>query len=256
MAAGVRAEASRVSSRPRRKSSTRRRDAGTALQVAGVALWPWVELARRTDLSIDQICDEAGVSVTELRDPDARFNQAAADSVAALLFRHVGGHAALAAALTIEAGHFTLFELLARTAPTVADALAQGCRFFSLIHSEVSLRCDVLPTGDHALHMVSPPTYTFHPGYTELTFAAWMLGIRRETERPDIAPVSVWFRHSAPAEPVDMSLYERVFGPSICFDMPEDRMDFALEVAALPLVRENSEVHAAAIDAAVNIEKD
>jgi hypothetical protein len=218
-------------------------------------LWPWVELARRTDLSIDRLTEEAGVTVAELRDPDARFDQDVADRVAAVLFQHIGGHAALAAALTIEAGHFTLFELLARTAPTVADALEQGCRFFSLIHSVVSLSYDALPNGNHVLRLVSPPTYMFHHGYTELTFAAWMLGMRRETARPDLAPVAVWFRHAAPQAPVDRTLYERVLGPSIRFEMPEDRMEFGSDVAAMPLVRENSEVHAAAIDAAVNIAK-
>jgi Arabinose-binding domain of AraC transcription regulator, N-term len=217
--------------------------------VASFALWPWVVLSGKRDLSIERLAQLADVSVAELRDPGARFSQVIANRVAELAFQSAGSGAAMEAALTVEPGHFALIELLARTAPNVSEAMKLVCRFFPLIQDDVTLEYEARP--DKALRMkLVPPEYAVHHGYIELTFAVLLLAIRRETERPEAQPLEVWFAHRAP---VDRRSFETVFGPNVRFDMPEHHMSLHRKVAMLPLARKNSDVNQAAIRAASDL---
>jgi hypothetical protein len=206
-----------------------------------------VELARRHGLPIEQLAELAGVRVADLRDPGVRFTQPAANRIADLVCERVGPDAGIKAAEMVEAGHFALFELLARTAPNVGHALAEGSRFFSLIHADVRCVHRVEPDGSHQVRLVLAPDLALHHGFTELTFAIWITSIRRETEQPTVEPCEVWFRHPAPA---DRAAYDRILGPHIEFGMPEDQIRFPAAVASLPLTRKNPTVHAAALQAA------
>jgi hypothetical protein len=214
---------------------------------ASIGLWPWVELGRRNGIPIERLAEVSGVRVAELRDPDARLAQGEANRIAELICQQHGPDAGIAAALTVEAGHFTLFELLARTAPTLNDALVEGCRYFSLVHGDARLVYDSPPTGPRIMRLVLPDTYAIHRGFIELTFAVWMVGIRRETAQPFLTPAEVWFRHPAPQE---TGLYEELLGPGLRFGMPEDHIAFDRATTQAPLSRRNSELHAAAVDAA------
>lgn len=215
---------------------------------ASLTLWPWVELGRRHGLPIDELADRAGVRVADLRDPGRRFTQSAANRIAELVCERAGQDAGIKAAEMVEAGHFALLELLARTAPTVGQALAQGARFFWLIHSRVRCLHRVEPDGSHMLRSVIPPDVFAHHGFAELTAAVWTTALRRETEQPALEPLQVCFRHPAPQE--DLSTYVRVLGPHVKFGMPEDRIRFSAAVSSLPLTRKNPTVHAAALKAA------
>jgi hypothetical protein len=215
--------------------------------LASIGLWPWVELGRRHGIPIERLAEVSGVRVAELRDPDARVAQAEANRIAELICQKHGPAAGIAAAQTVEAGHFTLFELLARTAPTLNDALVEGCRYFSLVHGDARLVYESPPTGPRVMRMITPETYAIHRGFIEQTFAVWMLGIRRETAQPFLTPAEVWFRHPSPQ---DTGPYEEVFGPSVRFGMPEDHIAFDRATTDVPLSRRNSELHAAAVDAA------
>jgi hypothetical protein len=212
-----------------------------------LSLWPWAELARRHGLPIERLAELAGIRVADLRDPGVRFTQAAADRVAELVCAHAGPDAPIEAAEIAEAGHFALFELLARTAPNVGRALAQGCRFFFLLHGDVRCVHRVEPDGGHQLRLVMPPDFVIHRGFTEFTFAMCTTSMRREAEQPAIEPLEVHFRHSAR---LDRTAYDRVFGPNVKFDMLEDQIRFSAAVVSLPLTRKNPTLHAAALHAA------
>jgi hypothetical protein len=218
--------------------------------IAGIALWPWVALACKHDLSIERMAHLAQVSVAELRDPGSRFSQVIANRVAELAYQKAGGGAAMEAALMVEAGHFALIELLARTSPSVGAAMALTSQFFPLIHDDVSLLHETRPDGGLRLQFVPPSGYVVHHGYVELMFAVFMLAVRRETAQPAIDALEVWFEHRAP---VDRRVFERVFGPHVRFDMPEHHILFDANVAAMPLARKNSDVHAAAVRAASDL---
>jgi hypothetical protein len=216
---------------------------------SSLALWLWVELARRHHMPIERFCQLAGVTVAELRDPEMRFSQGVANHVAELANQHFGRGAGLAAALTVEPGHFNLFELLARSAPTVGHAIADVCRFFSLVHNGGRLVHETASDGSHTIRW-QPPGYEVHAAYGELTFAVLLLTLRRETGDQSARPTEIWFRAPAPS---DLTLHERVFGRVPSFDMPEERMTFDARVAALPLARKNPAVHAAAIRTALEL---
>jgi Arabinose-binding domain of AraC transcription regulator, N-term len=210
---------------------------------ASFGLWPWVELARRSGMSVEEFCDLADVAPAGLRDAGMRFSQSVANRVAQLAYEQFGVEAAMAAALTVEAGQFSLLELIARTATTVAGGLETGCRFFPLLHSGGKLIHERATDGVHALRWQPPADFEVHPGYVELTFAVALRGIRRETAHEELFPVEVWFTHEAPSR---LELHEKVLGAAVRFAMPHDRMVLGAEVAALPLKRENAEIHKAA----------
>jgi hypothetical protein len=213
-------------------------------------IWPWVELARRNNMPIEQFCRLAGVKLAAVRDPGARFSQRASNRVADLAFEHFGADAAMAATLTVEAGHFNLVELVARSACTVGDGLATVCRFFPLLHSGARLTEEVAADGSHALRWWPIPTFEVHHGYVELAFGVALRGIRRETGDEAVTPREVWFRHAGPA---GSKLHAQVLGGSVRFGMPHDCMVLDADAVALRLKRHNGEIHAAAADVAADL---
>jgi hypothetical protein len=216
---------------------------------ASLGLWPWVQLASSRGMSVERFCELAGVQVTALRDPEVRFSQLDANRVALLAFEHFGPGAAMHAALAVEAGQFNLLELIARSAPTVSAGLAQGCQFFPLLHDGGRLICEQRDGGAVALRW-HPPEYAVHHGYVELTFAVALLGIRREAAVASVAPAELCFSHPAPN---DRSAHDSVFGTAARFGAGQDAIVFDRQAAALPLTRDNPDVHAAARKAAADL---
>ena len=207
---------------------------------ASFGLWPWVELARRHDIDIERACAAAEIEISQLRQPFARWSQRTCNQIAQFACDTFGSDAAMSAALTVEAGHFQLLELLVRTAPTVGDGLRIGCWFFPLLHDGERIVHERLASGAHAITWTPPSDYTVHHAYVELTFGVTMLGIRREARCEYASATEVSFRR-APAQ--DTSLYERVLGCRPRFEMHEDRMVLDRRVAALGMVRCNAAVH-------------
>jgi hypothetical protein len=214
---------------------------------ASFGLWPWAELARHHGMTIAHFCELAGIEPSALRNLDVRFTQAVANRVTALAFEHFGCEAAMAAGMLVEAGQFNLLELIARTAPTVADGMEEGCRFFPLLHDGGKLVHEIATSGEHMIVWRAPDGYEVHHGLVELTFAVSVRGMRRETGVETFHPTAVWFTHAAPSQ---HALHEQLFGCPVQFGMPQDRLVVSAESAALPLARKNPEVHAAAADVA------
>ena len=208
-----------------------------------LGLWPWALLARRNGMSVEEFCDEADIDVSALRDPGRRFAQPVANRVAELAYAQFGPGAAMHAGLCVEAGHFNLLELIARTAPMVKDGLEQGCRFFPLLHDGGHLHCEPLGGGAVALRWHPPQSYSVHHGYVELTFAVALLGIYRETAQRMVVPEEIGLRHAAPD---DRALHARVLGIEPRWGAGDDYVIFGRAMCALRLTRENAAVHAAA----------
>jgi hypothetical protein len=150
------------------------------------------------------------------------------------------------AGLLVESGQFALLELIVRSTPTVRKGLEFGCLFFPLLHDGGHLCYEALAGGRAALRWDPPQSYPVHHGCVELTFEVALLGIRRETARPDATPDEVWFRHEAPD---DLSLHTRVLGVEPRFGMPEDHVIFSAPVAAMRLTRANAATYRAAVEA-------
>ena len=130
-------------------------------------MWPFVEVLRRTHVPLERMCELTGITPAQLRDPEFRFTQATVNRIVALAFDVVGPSAAVAAALTVEAGHFQLLELIARSAPKVGDGLEQVCRFFPLLHDGGHLHHELGADGDHTLRWAPPTGYEVHHGCLE-----------------------------------------------------------------------------------------
>jgi hypothetical protein len=217
---------------------------------ASFGLWPWIKLAVSNGESLEDFCDLADIEQSALRDMGVRFSQPVSNRVAQLAYERFGPGAAMQAGLRVEAGQFALLELITRSAPTVKHGLELGCHFFPLLHDGGRLRYEPLSGGRAALRWDPPQSYVVHQGYVELTFAVALLGIRRETTRPDAIPDEVWFRHEAPD---DLVLHTRVLGIEPRFGKPEDHVIFGPDMAALRLRRDNAAVHRAAAEAAAAV---
>lgn len=207
---------------------------------ASCGLWPWTELARRQELDLDGFCARQGIDLAQVRQPFARWSQRASNSLAEFVCDRLGSDAAMAAALTVEAGHFQLLELLVRTAPTVGDGLRLGCMFFPLLHNGGKLRHEQLANGAHAVTWMPPQEFLVHSAFVELTFGVTVLGIRREARNRRASASEVSLCRAAPEQTTS---YERVLGCLPRFGMHEDRIVFDRRVAALSMARSNAEVH-------------
>lgn len=228
------------------KARVRMPDGGIERTTASFGLWPWVQLAVSKGDSVESFCELASIEQSALRDLGVRFSQPVANRVGQLALTRFGAGAAMEAGLLIEAGQFALLELIVRSLPTVRKGLEYGCTFFPLLHDGGHLSYEALPGGRAALRWDPPQSYVVHHAYVELTFAVALVGIRRETARPDAAPDEVWFRHEAPD---DLALHTRVLGVEPRFGMPEDHIIFGASMTALPLTRANAAVHRAAAEA-------
>ena len=214
---------------------------------ASFGLWPFVEVLRRNDLPLERVCERIELSAERLRDPGERFTQAAANRLATLAFERLGDSAAVAAALTVEAGHFHLLELITRTAPTVAEGIEACCQFFPLLHDCGKFSCARADDGARTVLWHPPDVCSVHHGYVELTFAVAVLGMCRETGCETLRPARVQFTHAAPAERM---LHEQVLGPNLDFGAHQAAITFDAETTRVRFKRSNSAVHAAAVRSA------
>jgi len=230
----------------RPKARVRAPDGPIERTTASFGLWPWIQLAVSEGERLEDFCALLDIEQSALRDLGVRFSQPVSNRAAQLAFTRFGPGAAMNAALLVEAGQFALLELIARSAPTVKRGLELGCHFFPLLHDGGHLYYEPLMGRRAALRWDPPQSYLVHHGYVELTFAVALLGIRRETARPDAVPDEVWFRHEAPD---DRALHTRVLGVEPRFGMPEDHVIFGAAMAALHLTRDNAAVHRAAAEA-------
>jgi hypothetical protein len=194
-----------------------RPDGAIERTTASFGLWPWVLLAEREGMSVERFCRLANIAESALRDPGVRFSQPVCNRVAQLAYAQFGPGAAMQTALLVEAGHFQLLELIARTAPTVRVGIERGCAFFPLLHDGGHLHSEPLAGGRVALHWNPPQSYAVHHGYIELTFAVAIVGIRRETGEADARPDEISFTDPAPES---CDLYSQSIAVELPFDMP------------------------------------
>ncbi|HMI92138.1 MAG TPA: AraC family transcriptional regulator ligand-binding domain-containing protein [Polyangiales bacterium] len=218
---------------------------GDMLTTSTLTAWAWVRLGEQHNIALTEICDAAGVSEGELRDPGGYLSQRAANRVAELAFERVGPHAAMLAAQLLDRGHFALPELVVRSAPTVGDGVPRACEVFPLLHRGSQLVHEMLP--DRAImRWQCPPELVVHPAYVELVFAIVVQGIRRETGHADTEAAATWFEHDGPPTPTE---HERVLGP-VRFAAPETRLELSAATLALPLLRASASAHQSAVSVA------
>jgi hypothetical protein len=217
---------------------------GDMLTTSTLSAWAWVRLGEQRGITLAEICEAAGASEGELRDPGGYISQRAANRMAELAFERVGADAAMLAAQLLDRGHFALPELVVRSAPTVRDGVPRACEVFPLLHRGSQLVHEALPDRS-IIRWLCPPELVVHPAYVELAFAILVQGIRRETG-VSAQPLATWFEHEAPAAPDE---HERMLGP-VRFSAPETRLELSADTLDLPLLRASPSAHSSAISVA------
>jgi hypothetical protein len=198
---------------------------------SSLALWPWARLGERDGLDVAQLAARCELTESDLRDPSARVEQSRANRLAELVCAHHGAGAAMAAAGTVEGGHFQLVEQAVRASATVADGFDLLVELFPLIHVGGRLQHG-RTRGESVVRYADAPGNRMHPGYVELLFAVGLQSIRRETGKR-VMPLRVTFSH------VDRptTLHAEVFGPDVQFGMRTNSLALGREDAGLPLLR-------------------
>ncbi|MDD9947806.1 MAG: AraC family transcriptional regulator [Myxococcales bacterium] len=218
----------------------------TGASINSRMLWPWI-LAFR-DLGLDPKQELARVGLTEgqLRDPGERIPYDKTQALIAGLVACSGRRdLGLLSARVVEAGHFELLELAARSARTLGAAIEHIVRFFSLVDSGGELS---LEPGDLRSRMSYQAIsgHPAHPAYIEYVPALLLLAARRETGRADLCPLRVSFRHAGPE---GMPAYGELFGCQVRFNAPATVAVVDSDVLFWPMIRANSRTHRSAISA-------
>jgi hypothetical protein len=215
------------------------------LTTSTLAVWPWVKLGLDLGLELRTICDVVAATEGELRDPGVFLTQRQANRVAELLVERAGPAAAMRAAKALERGHFTLAELVLRSAPTARDVIELVGEVYPLVHRGARVSHE-LRAGTSITRWQCVPGLEVHPVYAELFFAVLLQGIRRETGQDELRASGVWFQHEAPS---DCSEHVQMLGP-VQFGMPETRFELSCEALELPLLRASPSVHEHALHVA------
>jgi hypothetical protein len=239
------ASASRAHEQQRDRTSDVVPSSGDLLTTSTLTAWAWVRIGEQHGITLAEICDAAGMSEGELRDPGGFLTQRNANKIAELTAARVGPEAAMLGAQLLERGHFALPELVLRSAPTVRDAADRACEVFPLLHRGSQLVQEALPDRS-IIRWQCSPELVVHPLYIELVFAICVQGIRRETGVDGARAAATWFQHGGPMPARE---HERVLGP-VRFNAPETRFELAAEVLDLPLLRSSASAHSSAVSVA------
>ena len=215
---------------------------GDLLTTSTLTTWAWVRIGEQRGVTLAEICEAAGMSEGELRDPGGFLTQRNANKIAELTAARVGPDAAMLGAQLIERGHFALPELVVRSAPTVRDAVDRACEVFPLLHRGSQLLHEALPDRS-IVRWHCPPELVVHPLYIELVFAICVQGLRRETGQEGAHAAVTWFQHDGP---ISTAEHERVLGP-VRFRAPETRLELSADTLDLPMLRASPSAHSSAV---------
>jgi len=197
-------------------------------------LWPFIALAHKHGYgdAAEHTRRALGLSKAELDDPHTRVPVAALSklldqAIAASRQRDVG----LLAARLVDASHFGIGEYVARSRPTLKDALVAGLRYLPLLGDAAHHRLEL--AGKLArVSIWLDPTVALHEAAYEFLLAMFILRARRTTGRSELAPLEVHFTH---AQPADISRHQRVFRCPLRFSMPITQVVMSRKVLEQPM---------------------
>lgn len=181
-------------------------------------------------LRSEGLLDAAGLSATQVMDPDGRLPLEAVAALWRAALKHSGDPGlGLRIARAVPFGAYRVIDFLAASAPTVGEGLLRVARYFPLINS--ALAWEVTPDGPHqrvTLDHATPAALLPRP-YAEYALTVTILHCRRASGF-DWPLEEVRFAFEAPPSCEE---HVRTFGCRVLFEQP--RSEFVLTRATWDL---------------------
>ena len=157
------------------------------------------------------------LSRAEADDPNTRVPvQRVADLFSAMIAATGNRDLGLIGARFVDAEHMGIGEYLARSRPTVREALESGSRYTRLLGDGAEHGVEVDTKGARWRIQIDPSLKVHEAAY-EFMVALGVLRMRRITGVRDLVPLEVHFMH---AEPANITRHKKLLGCSIRFGMP------------------------------------
>lgn len=182
-------------------------------------------------LDIDALLTGAGLSRSEVDDPDGYISRQAAYRFFELAFAESGDpHLALHAVEALDFGAYRALDFLAANAPTLGAAFERVSAYFKLIDPAAEL---VIASCDDEVRCILRTRGEEHapPAAVEYTLAALYLRTRAAMGA-SYSPTRVTFAFTEPETTFE---HERIFACPTQFDQPESALHLSHDTWAMPI---------------------
>ena len=177
-------------------------------------LWPFLSLARECGRDTSYVEPYLGLTTEELQNPDTRVpQQQLYDLLQTAISRSGVRDLGLMAASYVDATYFGVSEYIARSRPTLRDAIQSALRYLPLL-SEGLHGSIVESTPLTRVRVRFDPALVVHNAAYEFVVATAILRVRRIAGHSAITPVIVSFMHSKPESTVR---HQAMFGCPVRF---------------------------------------
>lgn len=182
------------------------------------------------DAATERLLADVGLTPADIADPDARVPHAVLER---LLDRGIevarDPELGLHLAELVRPGAFDVLECIARTSPTLGDAVLGLSRYHRVLHDTWSIGLAV-SDGAAVVEFGLRPPLRLSRAAAEFCMATLFLGARR-IFRAELGVLEVCFAHSAPS---DTREHARIFGAPVRFDAGRNSVSFrATELGAV-----------------------
>ena len=203
----------------------------------------WVKAIRRTldARGIDSLalCAQAGLDLTALDDPNARYPVARTTRLWELAVKASGDPAlGLAVASNVGPTTFHALSYSIMASASLGDMLERVARYFRIATDVSTL--EYRPGADECLLVVYTPSDQEQPASESVdAFTSLLIRTARSLVGRELNPLWVSLRHPAPA---DTSCYQRVWRAPLTFNAERDVIAFSREDCERPLDTANAEL--------------
>ena len=193
---------------------------------------PFIAAARELGLRVDVGLASIGLSRSDLENPELRVSHGLVDRILRLAIMESGERdLGLLAAEHVLPLHLDLVEYTARTQPTLRSAIARMIRYYALLHE--GFEADLHLAGDRAIVTCGlRGSLELDDAALEFALAVHLLGARRMTGQPALAPIEVHFVH---ARPRNISVHQRIFRCPLLFGQRQYALLYPRAALDLPL---------------------
>jgi AraC-like DNA-binding protein len=206
-----------------------------AFYVTAPLLWPMLLGLSTLGVDLETLLPQAGLSLEDVRDPDARISVERGLVLVRLAVEATGDeNLGLHLAQRYEPGAFGVIDHLANSARNLREAIEVLCRY-ERIHQN-GMRTSLHVEGERAImsHTMLHP-YPVPRAIQENTLAN-LLVIGRKLTGVDYAPLEAWFSHPAPR---DVREQEQFFRCPLRWNAPHDSLIIAASLLDTPLRNTN-----------------
>jgi AraC-like DNA-binding protein len=200
-------------------------------QLSARLVRPFLRLLRGRGLPVEAM----NLGGASLEDPDTRIPHRVAISLHKAASRGTADPAiGLHAAEHIERGDFDVLEFAAMSSATIREAIATANRYLRLVHDAAEFTLET--KGDKSIWRFRVlPDLPLPPTAVEYFMAIFVILGRQYVKEGDaLAHETVLFTHERPS---DVSVHERIFGPTVLFGQRENALVFPTAALERPMAR-------------------